>query len=79
MIPSRPLDLGGIIGETIRIITKTYWRAALLLLIFCAPGFFVMQVGLEEAFNGLKELAQEFTSVSPDAPLIFRDYLFVSN
>ena len=77
MIPSRPLDLGGIIGETIRIVKRTYWRAALLFIVFTAPGILVMHYGLDNALDGGQLILQKFTAASPETPELIRDY-FVS-
>ena len=79
MIPSRPLDLGGIIGETIRIVKRTYWRAALLFIIFSAPGIMLMHYGLDNALEGGQKVLQKFTEVSPEAPKLIRDYFVSSN
>ena len=50
MIPSRPLDLGGIIGESIRIVKRIYWRAAIFLIIFTLPGLIILSYGIDETF-----------------------------
>jgi hypothetical protein len=74
MIPSRPLDLGGIIAESIRIIKRTYWRAALLFIIFAAPGIIVMHFGLDNVLDRTQVFVQKFSDVSPKTPLLLRDY-----
>lgn len=79
MIPSRPLDLGGIIGEAIRIITKTYWRAAIVVLLFCAPGFIVIHFAVSELLTGTQNIVEKLTAASPDAPILMRDYIFLNN
>lgn len=77
MIPSRALDLGGIISESFRIVKRTYWRSALLFIIFTAPGILVTHFGFDNMVTGLQNTTQEFIAVSPDAPQIVRDYLLV--
>jgi hypothetical protein len=79
VIPSRPLDLGGIIGESIRIVNNTYWRAALLMMLFSAPGIIILYFGFNNALDGGEKIIQKFTDVSPEAPLLMRDYLISSN
>jgi len=74
MIPSRPLDLGGILGETIRIIKRIFWKAALFLVIFTVPGLIILTVGFEKTIDGAEGVAQKYTSVSPEAPILVRDY-----
>ena len=74
MIPSRPLDLGGIIGESIRIIKRIYWRAAIFLIIFTAPGLIILSFGIDKTFDGMQEVTQKYTAVSPEAPVLVRDY-----
>jgi len=71
MIPSRPLDLGGIINETIRIIKLTYWRAAIVLLVFLIPGLILINVGVDEIIDESQGLVTKFTTISPDAPTLF--------
>jgi hypothetical protein len=79
MIPSRPLDLGGIIVEATRIAQKTFWRAALVLLIFCAPAFLFIHVGIERVVDGTEFAVKKCTDVAPDAPILIRDYIFLRN
>lgn len=79
MIPSRPLDLGGIIGESIRIVKRTYWRAALMFIVFTVPGILVMHYGLDNALDGGQVILQKFIAASPEAPELIRDYLVSSN
>src|SRR5438067_11013897 len=76
MIPSRPLTLGGIIEEAIRIVKKIYWRAAVPLLVFAAPGMVIMQLGFEDVIDGSEVVAQKFVDFSPESPKLFRDYFF---
>src|ERR1700756_1715680 len=76
MIPSRPLSIGGIIEETIRIVKHTYWRAALLLIIFTLPGFLVMHFGVIDMLDSTEVAVQKFANFSPEAPKLIRDYLF---
>lgn len=79
MIPSHPLDLGGIIRESIRIVKRIYWRAALLFIIFTAPGILVVHYGLDNALDGGEVILHKFTAASPEAPKLIRDYLISSN
>jgi hypothetical protein len=79
MIPSRPLNLGGIIDETIQIIKHTYWRAALIIIIFCGGGIIILQVGINELLNSTEEFFQNFSNISSEAPHLFRDYILTSN
>jgi hypothetical protein len=76
MIPSRPLSIGGIIEEGIRIVRKTYWRAALVMLIFAAPGIILIQLGIDNVIDGSQLTVQKITDFSPEAPKLARDYLF---
>lgn len=76
MIPSRPLSLGGILDEAIRIIKQTYWRSALLLLIFCAPGMIISHIGVLSMIDGAEEIAERVTAFSPEAPRLIRDFVF---
>jgi hypothetical protein len=75
MIPSRPLDLGAIINESIRIIKLIYWRAAVLLFFFYLPGLILMQVGLEHVMDTGQEVVQKYANASPEAPSLIRDYI----
>ncbi len=74
MIPSRPLDLGGIISESIRIVKRTYWRAPLLYLLFILPGFIFTHYGLNEVVDRMEIFVQKFSAVSPEVPTLVRDY-----
>jgi hypothetical protein len=78
MIPSRPLNLSGILDESIRIIKHTYWRSAVLLVLFALPGFIVMQIGVDKVLDGGEEYMHKFTQVSPEAPRLLRDFIFVN-
>ena len=75
MIPSRPLDLGAIIGESIRIVKLIYWRSAVLLLCFFAPGFVIMHIGMDSLIDSGEEAVQKFESASPESPALLRDYI----
>ncbi len=79
MIPSRPLDLGGIINEALRIIKLTYWRAAIILLVFYLPGFVIIQIGLNDLIADTQDIVSKYSAVSPEAPILVRDYLFTSD
>src|SRR5579872_5743623 len=73
MIPSRPLDLGGIIGESIRIIKLIFFRAGLFLILFTLPGLLILTIGIDMTVDGLEEVTHLFTSVSPESPILVRD------
>jgi hypothetical protein len=82
MIPSRPLDLAGIIGEAIRLIKKTYWRTALVSLMCFLPALIVMWFGIDNLLDSSetvvkKCLVKKCLQSAPEAPSLVRDYLFL--
>src|SRR5882672_1827425 len=79
MLPSRPLDLGGIISESIRIIKRCYWRSAIVLLAFWLPGLLLIQFSINKATSTGEEIAEKFSAVSAETPVLLRDCLFIED
>ena len=74
MIPSRQLDLGGIIGESIRIIRLTFLRMGFITLLALLPGWITLYWGVSEATSDVNTYLNEHHFTSPQSEIIIRDY-----
>lgn len=75
MIPSRPLDIGGIINETIRIVKRIFTRSAFISLVCLLPGMIVCLVSVDEIGSSLETFSNQYTQAAPETSRLFRDYL----
>ncbi|MBS1904675.1 MAG: hypothetical protein JSS75_13290 [Bacteroidetes bacterium] len=74
MIPSRPLDFGGIINEALRIIKLTWWRTALLYVLCSIPSVLVLLVGVHGFVAEATNSADRYLGRSEENLQAFRDY-----
>ena len=74
MIPSRQLDLGGIITESIRIIRLTFLRMGLITLLALLPGWITLYWGVSEATSYVNTYLNEHHFTSPQSEIVIRDY-----
>ena len=74
MIPSRQLDLGSIITESIRIIRLTFLRMGLITLLALLPGWITLYWGVSEATSDVNTYLNEHHFTSPQSEIIIRDY-----
>lgn len=77
MIPSRPLDFGGIINESIRIIRETWWRSALVNAVCSLPGILVMLVGFNLLFSGFDDLISRYLGAADQHLTEYRDLVLI--
>ncbi len=74
MIPSRPLDLGGILSESIRIIRLTFLRMGMITLLALLPGWIALYWGVSEATSDVNTYLTEHHFTNPESEIIIRDY-----
>lgn len=74
MIPSRPLDLGGIMTESVRIIRATFLKMGLVTLLAFLPGWITLYWGVSVATSDVNNYLNEHHFTSPQSEIIIRDY-----
>ncbi|HET9136835.1 MAG TPA: hypothetical protein VFO76_09365 [Candidatus Kapabacteria bacterium] len=75
MIPSRALDIGGIINETLRIVKKLFTRAILISFICLIPGLLICLAATDNISSSLERFSKQYIEATPEAPILFRNYL----
>ena len=76
MIPSRPLNLGEILGESFLIARRTWWRAALVMLLLIPLPSYILYVGASGLVDDLHHTLQAQRMLEPQKVEQFRvDFL----
>ncbi len=78
MIPSHPLDLGAIIGETVRIIKRSWAKVALLWIICLAPGYGILYLTTTSVSQSIEDWCSEYHLSTPQGERMIRDAVVVA-